>query len=148
MTNKHSMHVHTTRLPLRWGDMDALGHVNNTAYFQFMEEARTGWIRAAFPRPPGAPPTPVVVVNASCTFLVPLEFPGEVEVRMAVGDPGRTSVGSHYEIWKDGVKHAEGAAKLVWLDEATGRPTPLPAPLVAALHAAAGAANPMGEASR
>jgi acyl-CoA thioester hydrolase len=27
-------HVHTTRIAMRWGDMDALGHVNNTIYFR------------------------------------------------------------------------------------------------------------------
>lgn len=27
--------VHTLRMPIRWGDMDAMGHVNNTNYFRF-----------------------------------------------------------------------------------------------------------------
>jgi acyl-CoA thioester hydrolase len=29
-----------TRMPLRWGDMDAMGHVNNTVYFRYLEQAR------------------------------------------------------------------------------------------------------------
>jgi acyl-CoA thioester hydrolase len=27
--------VHAMRMPIRWGDMDAMGHVNNTVYFRF-----------------------------------------------------------------------------------------------------------------
>lgn len=30
-------------MPIRWGDMDAFGHVNNTVYFRYMEEARVTW---------------------------------------------------------------------------------------------------------
>ena len=35
--------VHVERIPIRWGDMDAMGHVNNTVYFRYMEQARIGW---------------------------------------------------------------------------------------------------------
>lgn len=30
-------------MPIRWGDMDAFGHVNNTVYFRYMEQARISW---------------------------------------------------------------------------------------------------------
>ena len=33
-------------MPIRWGDMDALGHVNNTVYFRYMEQARIEWLHA------------------------------------------------------------------------------------------------------
>ena len=52
-----------------------------------------------------------VIVNASCNFLMPLVYPGDVEVRMYLGDPGRTSVGSYYEICTDGRKYADGASR-------------------------------------
>ena len=70
---------------------------------------------------------PIVIVNASCTFLRPLVYPGEVEVRLLLGDPGRTSVGSYYELLCAGELYAEGAAKIVWIEPGTGRPAPLPA---------------------
>ena len=38
--------VHTTTQSIRWGDMDALGHVNNTVYFRYMEQARIEWFYA------------------------------------------------------------------------------------------------------
>ena len=36
--------VHQMRIPIRWGDMDAMGHVNNTTYFRYFEIARLDWI--------------------------------------------------------------------------------------------------------
>jgi acyl-CoA thioester hydrolase len=38
--------VHVTHIPIRWGDMDAYGHVNNTVYFRYMEQARVEWLES------------------------------------------------------------------------------------------------------
>ena len=127
--------AHTSVQPIRWADMDALGHVNNTAYFRYMEQARIEWLYAnvsngsGFDQGQGP-----VIVNASCTFLAPLVYPGDVEVRMYLGELGRTSVGSFYDIYMGGRKYAEGAAHIVWIDLATKRPTPLPEHVVAVLR--------------
>jgi acyl-CoA thioester hydrolase len=120
--------VHSSIQSIRWGDMDLLGHVNNTVYFRYMEQARIEWLygRMRDGRDAYAEASGPVVVNASCTFLEPLVYPGDIEVRMFLGGPGRTSVGSYYEIRKDGRVHAEGAAKIVWIERSSGRPTPLP----------------------
>ena len=56
---------------------------------------------------------------------------------MFLGELGRSSVGSFYEIWKDGRMFADGAAKIVWIDLSSGRPTPLPEPIAAPLRGAA-----------
>ena len=128
---------------MRWADMDMLGHVNNTVFFRYCEQARIEWTYGLHDSRDAYAETGPVIVNASCTFLVPLVYPGEVEVRMYLGEAGRTSVGSYYEILKDGTKHADGAAKLVWIDIATGRSVPLPdrvTTLLRALESAGGGA--------
>jgi len=56
---------------------------------------------------------------------------------MFLGDPGRSSVNSSYDLVSDGRTVAEGAAKIVWIDLATGRSAPLPNVVVAPLYAAA-----------
>jgi acyl-CoA thioester hydrolase len=120
--------VHTSHMPIRWGDMDAMGHVNNTVYFRYMEQARIEWFYA-FARNIGAQPyaeSGPVIINAHCTFLEPLLYPGEVQVRMFVGEVGRSSFGSHYEISMGAKRYAEGAAKMVWIDRKTGKSIPLP----------------------
>jgi acyl-CoA thioester hydrolase len=82
----------------------------------------------------GALPWTVVIVNASCTFLRPLVFPGDVEIRMLLAHPGRTSVASFYDIVHAGEICAEGAAKIVFVDAERGRPVPLPAGVASMLQ--------------
>jgi len=140
-----SILVQTSIVPIRWGDMDAFGHVNNTVYFRYMEQARLDWLSAMERKesasiPPGTGP---VIVNASCTFFEPLVYPGDCEVRLYLGELGRSSLGTFYEIWCEGRRYAEGAAKVVWVDRASGRSTPLPGAITALLRDAAAAARPV-----
>jgi acyl-CoA thioester hydrolase len=127
--------VHTTMQRIRWSDMDMLGHVNNTVYFRYMEQARIEWIYALAGGRGYDDGHGPVVVNASCNFKVPLVYPGDVEVRMYIGDPGRTSIGSYYDLLVAGERCADGAARMVWTDRASGRPVPLPRHVVAPLRA-------------
>ena len=120
--------VHIELIPIRWGDMDAMGHVNNTLYFRYMEQARIEWLESfgfgtAITETQGP-----VIVNASCTFLIPITYPGTVDCRMFCGHPGRSSVPTWYELRVAGEEriYAEGAAKLVWINPSTGKSIPLP----------------------
>lgn len=54
--------IYTTTVPLRWGDMDQIGHVNNTVYFRCFEQARVEWI-ALFPESADNNPAYVVIVH-------------------------------------------------------------------------------------
>jgi len=129
------LHVHTATLTIRWGDMDSLGHVNNTAYFRYMEQARLEWLFKntdirVYQQGKGP-----VIANASCNFLVPIVYPATLEIRMYLSHPGRSSVMSYYDIFVGGTKMADGASKLVWVDFTTGRSTPLPEHIAAPLRA-------------
>jgi acyl-CoA thioester hydrolase len=130
--------VHTSIQPMRWGDMDPLGHVNNTVYFRYMEQARIEWLYQLTASQGGgfAGDSGPVIVNASCTFREPLVYPGDVHVTMFLDEPGRSSVGSYYELRTNGRTHAEGAAKIVWVDMASRRAVPLPAAITAYFAAA------------
>lgn len=126
--------IHVCRMPIRWGDMDAYGHVNNTVYFRYMEQARVEWIEAMgiIVRPGGTGP---VIINASCTFLKPMNYPGMVEVRTYAGHPGRSSVQTHVEMLIEDELFAEGAAKIVWMDTQTGKSAAIPDTVRAVLEA-------------
>ena len=123
----HRKLVHTARIPIRWGDMDAYRHVNNTVYFRYMEQARVEWLEGAGYTCDARQEAPVII-NASCTFLLPLGYPGVVEVCMYAGHPGRSSIPTHYEMRcdVDDRLYAEGAAKIVWMNPFTGKSVPLP----------------------
>lgn len=122
----------TTIQPIRWGDMDALGHVNNTVYFRYMEQIRVEWLETLGYVLDPAREDGIVVINASCTFLQPLTYPGSVEVKMFLAKPGRSSLQSSYEMRRPGDETlvAEGAAKMVWMNPRTGKSVPVPAYIV------------------
>jgi acyl-CoA thioester hydrolase len=123
----HRKLIYTTRIVIRWGDMDAYRHVNNTVYFRYMEQARVEWLEGmgyACNMDQEAP----VIIDAQCTFRLPLTYPGTVEVKLFAGHAGRSSVPTYYEIGLEGDErvYAEGAAKVVWMNPQTGKSVPLP----------------------
>jgi acyl-CoA thioester hydrolase len=131
MSNKKL--VHTMRMPIRWGDMDMMGHVNNTVYFRYIESARIAWLEEAggSPDPAGMTEGPVIV-SAQCSFIKQLKYPGEIEVATYVGPPGRSSFDVTHEIrlvdadGQPGALHAEGGARVVWVNFQAEKSVPLP----------------------
>ena len=120
--------VHRMHMPIRWGDMDAMGHVNNTVYFRYLEQARIAWFEAMDcpPDPAGVGP---VIINAHCTFLKQLRYPGDIEVTTLVGDFGRSSFQTLHQIRRvdtPDIVAAEGGSKVVWVDQRIEKSQPLP----------------------
>ena len=120
--------VFEMRVPIRWGDMDAMGHVNNGSYFRYLETVRIDWMYSigCVPDPKGEGP---VIVNAFCNFYRQLEYPGDVLIKMYASDPGRTT----FETWGTmeradvpGVIYAAGGATTIWIDFPTQKAANLP----------------------
>ncbi len=120
--------VHEMRIAIRWGDMDAMGHLNNTSYFRYFETARIDWMYAigCMPDPLGEGP---VIVNAFCNFYKQLEYPGDVLLKIYASDPARTT----FETWATmertdapGVICAAGGATTIWVDFPAQKARPLP----------------------
>jgi len=120
--------VHEMTIPMRWGDMDAMGHMNNTVYFRYMEIARLEWLMAI-----GCPPDPrgegLMIANAFCNFIHQLEYPTQVLLRSYVSTPGRSS----FDTWvtmertsEPDVICAAGGATAVWVDFREQKSMPLP----------------------
>ncbi|MCA8966627.1 MAG: acyl-CoA thioesterase [Planctomycetes bacterium] len=128
MTTEKRTLLHTTRIPVRWGDMDAYGHVNNTVYFRFCEQARVEWCEAMGYPVTVEEATGPVIINAACTFLIPINYPATACIELYAGSPGRSSAMTWYEIRVEGDTrlYAEGSAKMVWMDHTTGGSVPLP----------------------
>ena len=82
--------THEMVIPIRRGDMDAMGHVNNTIHFRYLEIVRIEWLHrvGGAPEPTGSGP---VIVNAFCNFIKQLEYPGDVLAKHYVANAGRTS---------------------------------------------------------
>jgi len=115
-------------IPIRWGDMDAMGHVNNTLYLRYMEVVRLEWLFkvGAMPSRDGFGP---VIVNAFCNFIRQLTFPGDVLARHYVAAPGRSSFDTFITLERSdapGVIYAEGGATTVWTEFKAQKSAPLP----------------------
>jgi len=119
--------IHSLEMPLRWGDMDAYGHLNNTLYFRFCEEARVQALQAMGASLVGSGQEPVII-NASCTFLRQVVYPDTLRVETHAGPAGRSSFMLFYQMYSEqqGELVCEGSSKVVWMDHATAKSTPLP----------------------
>lgn len=115
-------------LPIRWGDMDAMGHVNNTVYFRYFEAVRLEWLFRI-----GARPDPdgegVVIVNTFCNYIRQLRYPGELIAKHYVGAVGRSSFDVYLTLARaeePEVICASGGATTVWVNLAQEKAVPLP----------------------
>jgi acyl-CoA thioester hydrolase len=132
--------AHVERIPIRWGDMDAMGHVNNTVYFRYMEQTRISWFDALVPEAEAWKSTGIVIANASCNFKRALVYPGTVEVKLFVGASAGSSVPTYYELHLEGDRHlfADGAAVVVFVDIAKQKPMRIPEAIRVRLGGAVG----------
>jgi acyl-CoA thioester hydrolase len=117
---------HVYRCPLRWADMDLLGHVNNVTYVDYLQEARVDLLRAlAQEAGPDAGPLPAVfVARHEVQYLSSLVFrPEPVSVAMRVSEVRAASYTLDSEVYdeRDGERHTYLRARsvLVHVDPAT-----------------------------
>lgn len=119
--------THEMVLPIRWGDMDAMGHVNNTIYFRYLEIVRIDWFErlGAQPDPRGTGP---VIVNAFCNFKQ-LEFPGDVVAPPLRLQPGAQQL-RHLHHARPHRRPRRGLRgrrrRTVWVDFPAQKSVPLP----------------------
>ena len=65
--------------PVAWGEMDAMGHVNNVVYFRYFESARIAYFEKmnllGYMTETGIGP---ILGEISCRFKIPLSYPDRV----------------------------------------------------------------------
>ena len=132
--------VDLIRVPLsvRWRDLDAFNHVNNSKFLSYLEEARLRWMVTL----PGewidenvAP----VVAAAHVNYRRPIAWPNEIVVELFVERLGNTSLTIGHRILDrddDTVLFADGNVVMVWIDKLRGQPAALPQAVRAACSAA------------
>ncbi len=116
------------RLTTRWADNDAYGHVNNTVFYQWFDSAVNGWLVEQGLLDINAGEVIALVAETRCTFFSPLQFPGEVEVGLAVAELGRSSVRYRLGVFADGSPGAaaQGEFVHVLVDRQSRAPVALP----------------------
>ena len=115
-------------VPLRWGDMDAMAHLNNTIYFRLMEEVRIRWFHTIgfSTLPTGQAP---ILAHVSCDFLRAMTYPGVARVTQSITKVGRSSVEMALTIERTdepGSRYATGRSVIVWFDYVANKAQPWP----------------------
>src|SRR5690606_38978505 len=113
---------------IRWRDLDAFGHVNNSTYLTWLEEARLAWLAQVDGEWHGAHAMPVLAA-AHVNYRRQLGWPGNVLVQLECTRVGTTSITIAHRIVDAADRErpdADGDVVVVWIDPASGKPVALP----------------------
>lgn len=83
-------------VPLRWGDVDAFGHVNNAVHYSLMDTAICGWLEEGLGAGIRSLDALSVVAETGCRYFRELHFPDPLEIGIRVQRLGTSSV--QYEL--------------------------------------------------
>jgi len=119
-----------------WGDMDAFGHVNNTVYFRYFEDARLAYFDKLGIREYKAERNiGPILAKTDCNFKLPLRYPDHIYIaaRSKVLSPKKFEM--EYAVYSDsfGGIAAEGRGLLVYYDYNSGKSCAIPQQIVVAI---------------
>lgn len=124
-------------MTVRWGDMDAMGHVNNMMYLQYLESARVGFFEAIGwgGRIVNGRKQGPVLVSQTFNYRLQVIYPDELEVGVCCREIRNRSFVLAYGVFRKGTDTlmGDGITVTVWLDYADGKAVEIPASLRQAL---------------
>ena len=125
MTNFRFYHP----IEVRYGDLDAQGHVNNAKYLTYMEQARIQYMRhLGLWESDSFLDIGVIMAEVRLTFRAPVELGTPVQVGVRLVRMGNKSmeVEQVIENAHDGTVYASGTVVLVAYDYRTRKSIPIP----------------------
>lgn len=122
--NDKRINCHQKTFDIAWGDMDALGHVNNARYFDYFQEARIEWLASL--NLDLKQQTGPVVIHVAGTFLKPVVYPATLCIQSHIHSLGRSSLIMDHDVYQDSVLMAQGVSKIVWVDYLKNKSVPIP----------------------
>ena len=125
-------------LDVQWGDMDALGHVNNARYFTWFETARIALFEQIGLKNTGdALEVGPILAKIDCTFRAPLHYPDRIVACCKVAHLGNTSFVVTHAVFRESNREqpvAIGDGVCVLLNYKTGETVQVPGPMRAFLE--------------
>jgi acyl-CoA thioester hydrolase len=101
----------------RFGDIDGLGHVNNTVLPVWFEIGRNSVFRLFSPDLDLSPDVwHLILVRTEFDFLCQMYFRSDVEIRTFITKIGNSSFTVGHEAWQEGELKVRGQAVLVYYD--------------------------------
>lgn len=130
----------TQIFPVRWGEMDVLGHVNNAQYLRYFEESRTAWCES-IGKPLRSSEQGMILLKATVTYKKPVGYPANVIVELRAGAIGNSSFNLINTLAIEGEGEDEGSSSnkssknepacigefvIVWFDYVHNKPLRVP----------------------
>lgn len=137
MSSHRSQFRHFTALPVQWGDMDMLGHVNNVIFFRYAESGRIAYFDHLLGNDPsiwgGEGP---ILAEIQCRFIRQLRYPARLEIGTRTCRIGSRSLAIECAIFKEGEADpvASSSAAVVWFDYRKQQAAAIPEALRRALR--------------
>lgn len=115
------------RLQVRWGDMDALGHVNNAKFFTYDESARLEYFRRLMQGDPKFwTDYGLILAHIEADFIAQLKPPAELDVGLRIAKLGRTSMTTEAGMFLGEQLIAVTRGVVVWFDYRASTALPIP----------------------
>ncbi|MCP5209060.1 MAG: acyl-CoA thioesterase [Hahellaceae bacterium] len=110
----------------RWGDQDKYGHINNTVFFRYIEEARVCWFNSIGFAVDGKGEGPILL-KTGATFHRELNYPTNITIKTYALTPGNSSLPMQHEIVdaSNGELYCTVDALVVWYEHASKKSIPL-----------------------
>ncbi len=115
-------------LAVRWGDMDALSHVNNAAYMTYLESARIAFFERWGWRFPGVQGGIPVVVSQTFNYRRQVTYPARLEIGVRCAEVRHRSFVLAYGVFPEGSETpvGDGRTVLAWVESGAGRAVSVP----------------------
>lgn len=119
--------TYETDIPLRFGDIDSMGHVNNAVTMTLFELGRARFFADVL-GVKRVEDYEFILAEATVRYRIPILLQDRVRVRMFITDVVRSSFRFRAELFdpRDGRVYAEAETVQVMYDYAAGRPEPIP----------------------
>jgi acyl-CoA thioester hydrolase len=131
VTNEATVSLYTASISVRWRDLDAFNHVNNSSYLTFLEEARLQWLQSLKGAWMSDHAVPVMAAS-QINYRLPIGWPAQLKVELFCMRLGNSSMTIGHRIVDAGDEnklYCDGHVVMVWMDPISGKSVPLPQPI-------------------
>ena len=121
--------THSFLIPVRWGDADVYGHINNVEFVRYIESGRVAYCEDVLGiELVAGMQTGWVLADIQCSYLQQVHYPATLEVCTRISKMGNKSATLTAAIYQQGDEQAVLTSKgvMVWMDLKNNKTVSIP----------------------